>query len=122
MNKIFLFTVFFAFCGTLNASNDKDIVLMQEKPSESKLEQLKTFDTIINHSEKSVDTILNGKHVQIDTVLIEKIIEKTEPLVVMYEQKQYGKLIIAIMSIVFVVISIVWNRKKKKNQKINNHE
>ena len=106
--------VFLAISATLCASDNDNIILLEEKPSDHKIEQLKeievTSDTTITHNVKVVD-----EHLIIqDTVFIEKVIEKTEPLLVMYQKKEWGKLIVAFLSGFFVIASIWWNRKKKK--------
>lgn len=106
--------VFLAISATLYALEKDNIILLEEKPSERKIEQLKeievTSDTTITHNVK----VVNQHLVIQDTVFIEKVIEKTEPLLVMYQKKEWSKLIIAFLSGFFVIASIWWNRKKKK--------
>lgn len=112
-NKLIL-AVFLTFSACFDIKANDNIIVLEEKPSERKIEQLKdvevTTDTIVKHNVKVVDD-----HMVIqDTVFVEKVIEKTEPLIVMYQKKEWGKLIVALMSAFFVFASIWWNRKKCK--------
>lgn len=116
-NKLIL-AVFLSISASFNVLGNDNIIVLEEKPSERKIEELKeidvTTDTIVKHNVKVVDD-----HMVIqDTILVEKVIEKTEPLIVMYQKKEWGKLIVTFLSGFFVIASIWWNRRKcKKDNK-----
>lgn len=117
MNKNVIFAVFLLICGTLYAYDDQDVIVTQEMPSEQRIEEFSKIDTSTIVTIKSCDTIIDGHHVISDSILVEKIIEKTEPLLILYKNKEWSKLVIGIMSLFFVVASILWNRHKKKMNK-----
>ena len=117
INKHIIFACFFTISASFNALCVSDVISQQEMPSEAKIEQLSQTDTSVFVSIKQHDTIIDGHHVITDSILVEKIIEKTKPLLILYKNKEWSKLIIGIMSLVFVVLSILWNRHKKKSQK-----
>jgi hypothetical protein len=122
MNKTIIFCCFLLISATFSASAEHDIISQEEMPSEAKIEELTTSDTSVLVSIKKHDTIIDGHHVITDSILVEKIIEKTEPLLILYHNKEWSKLIIGILTLVFVVLSILWNKHKKKNQKTNQDE
>lgn len=112
-NKLIL-AVFLTFSACFYTFGKDNVIEVEEKPSERKIEQLKdvevTTDTIVKHNVKLVDDHL----VIQDTIFVEKVIEKTEPLVIMVQKKEWGKLIVALLSGFFIFASIWWNRKKNK--------
>lgn len=75
-------------------------------------------DTQVYTTIISTDSVLpNGDVHTTDSILVEKVIEKIEPMVVMYEKKEWGKLIVAIFATAFLVLSILWKRRKDKLKK-----
>jgi hypothetical protein len=71
-----------------------------------------TIDTNVIHSQPLV---IDEHMVIIDTIIIEKVIEKTFPKATPDQRGDYGKIAAAFFSFVFVIMSIIWGKKKSKN-------
>jgi len=71
-----------------------------------------TIDTNVIHSQPLV---IDEHMVIIDTIIIEKVIEKTFPKATPDQRNDYGKIAAAFFSFVFVIMSIIWGKKKSKN-------
>jgi len=69
-------------------------------------------DTFEIHHEPLV---IDGHIVIQDTVIIEKVIEKTFPKASAEEKGDYGKIAAAFFSLVFVIMSVLWGKKRSKN-------
>jgi hypothetical protein len=122
MNKNIIFCCFLLISATFSASAEHDIISQKEMPSEAQIETLRHQDTIVSVSTKSDVKVIDGHMVVTDSVFVETFIEKTEPLLILYQNKEWSKLIIGILTLLFVTLSILWNKHKKKNQKTNQDE
>jgi hypothetical protein len=71
-----------------------------------------TIDTNVIHSQPLV---IDEHMVIIDTIIIEKVIEKTFPKATPDQRGDYGKIAAAFFSFVFIIMSIIWGKKKSKN-------
>lgn len=71
-----------------------------------------TIDTTVIQSEP----LVIDEHMVIrDTVIIEKIIEKTFPKASPEKRGDYGKIVAAFFSFIFVIMSVIWGKKRSKN-------
>jgi hypothetical protein len=50
-----------------------------------------------------------------DTIVIEKVIEKTFPKASPEKRGDYGKIAAAFFSLVFVIMSVIWGKKRANN-------
>jgi len=71
-----------------------------------------TTDTTEIHNEP---IIIDGHMIIQDTVIIEKVIEKTFPKSTPEQRNDYGKIAAAFFSLVFVIMSVIWGKKRSKN-------
>jgi hypothetical protein len=96
MKKLFIILLFVA--GT-EAANCKPLI------------EITTDTTEIHH-----DSLLIDGHLIIqDTILIETIIEKTFPKATPEQKSDYGKIAAAFFSFIFVIMSVIWGKKRAKN-------
>jgi hypothetical protein len=71
-----------------------------------------TTDTTEIHSEP----LVIDEHLIIrDTVIIEKVIKKTFPQATAERRGDYGKIAAAFFTLIFVIMSVLWNKKRSKN-------
>jgi len=71
-----------------------------------------TTDTTIIQSEP----LVIDEHLIIrDTIVIEKVIEKTFPKASPEKRGDYGKIAAAFFSLVFVIMSVIWGKKRANN-------
>ena len=111
MKRIAILIVFNAFLS-LAWCND---TIYTDKVSEIDLKELiNQIDTTERIKIfQIIDSITpSGKMISHDSVLVEQIIERSKPLVVAYEKKDWGKLIVGLLSLCFAILA-VWNRRKK---------
>ena len=71
-----------------------------------------TTDTTEIHTEP---LIIDGHMIIRDTVIIEKVIEKIHPKATPKQKSDYGKIAAAFFSLVFVIMSVIWGKKRVKN-------
>lgn len=71
-----------------------------------------TTDTTEIHNEP---LIIDGHMIIQDTVIIETIIEKTFPKATPEQKGDYGKIAAAFFSFVFVIMSVIWGKKRANN-------
>jgi hypothetical protein len=71
-----------------------------------------TTDTTEIHHEPIV---IDGHMIIQDTVIIEKVIEKTFPKATPEQKGDYGKIAAAFFSLIFVIMSVIWGKKRAKN-------
>jgi hypothetical protein len=96
MKKIIAILLFVAWTECINA---KPLVTI-------------TIDTSVIQSQPLV---IDGHMVIVDTIIIEKVIEKTFPKATPDQRGDYGKIAAAFFSFIFVIMSIIWGKKKSKN-------
>ncbi len=71
-----------------------------------------TTDTTIVESQP----LIIDEHMVIrDTIIIEKVIEKTFPKEPSKTRGDYGKIAAAFFSFVFIIMSILWGKKRSNN-------
>ena len=111
MKRIAILIVFNAFLSlawcndTIYTDNVSEIELNELITDIDTTEKIKVYQLI--------DSILpNGEMIMRDSVLIEQVIERSKPIVVAYEKKDWGKLIVGLLSLCFAILA-VWNRRKK---------
>jgi hypothetical protein len=71
-----------------------------------------TTDTTEIHNEP---LIVDGHMIIQDTVIIEKVIEKTFPKATPEQKGDYGKIAAAFFSLIFVIMSVIWGKKRANN-------
>jgi len=71
-----------------------------------------TIDTNVIHSQPLV---IDEHMVIVDTIVIEKVIEKTFPKATPDQRGDYGKIAAAFFSLVFVIMSVIWGKKRANN-------
>jgi hypothetical protein len=73
--------------------------------------EITTDTTEIRHE----PIVIDGHMIIQDTVIIEKVIEKTFPKATPEQKGDYGKIAAAFFSLVFVIMSVIWGKKRAKN-------
>lgn len=96
MKKLFIILL---FVGGTESANCKPTVTV-------------TTDTTEIHSEP---LIIDGHMIISDTVIIERVIKKTFPKATPEQRGDYGKIAAAFFSLVFVIMSVIWGKKRAKN-------
>jgi hypothetical protein len=71
-----------------------------------------TTDTTVIESQP----LVIDEHMVIrDTIIIEKVIEKTFPKSNPDQRGDYGKIAAAFFSLVFIIMSVIWGKKRANN-------
>lgn len=71
-----------------------------------------TTDTTEIHSEPLV---IDDHLIIRDTIVIEKVIEKTFTKATPDQRGDYGKIAMAFFSLIFVIMSVIWGKKRANN-------
>ena len=96
MKKLFIILLFVAGTETANC-----------KP----LIEITTDTTQIHHDSLMID----GHMIIQDTVFIQTIIEKTFPKATPEQKGDYGKIAAAFFSLIFIIMSVIWGKKRANN-------